>query len=183
MLEAIFAETYTHIIGRNNDLPWKDKKYKELTKVDMEHFKNFTKNKNIVMGRKTWESLNKKPLKERGTHIIITSEKKESEIINDINVMYMTLDEFNILYENTKEFVNYVLIGGAKLLDALFDKVTHLSITSFFFHDLESKKEQDIKTPKRILNELNEMQFTLYYDLYQAIGEYTITISKFKRVK
>ena len=45
-------------IGYKNKLPW-------YIPLDLKRFKNLTQNGVVVMGRKTWESLPKKPLPKR----------------------------------------------------------------------------------------------------------------------
>jgi len=52
------------VIGKNNDLPWH-------IKEDMIHFKTLTAGFPCIMGRKTWDSLPKKPLPGR-RNIVIT---------------------------------------------------------------------------------------------------------------
>ena len=52
------------MIGRNGALPWR-------LKSDMAHFRNVTMGKPVVMGRKTWDSLPRKPLPGR-TNIVVT---------------------------------------------------------------------------------------------------------------
>lgn len=56
------------IIGKNNDLVWKS------VPGDMKRFKETTTGHPIIMGRKTFESLGKKPLPNR-TNIVVTRNK------------------------------------------------------------------------------------------------------------
>lgn len=51
-------------IGKNNDIPWR-------LPEDLKFFKNCTENKTVIMGKNTFESLKKKPLKNR-FNIVIT---------------------------------------------------------------------------------------------------------------
>lgn len=56
-------------IGKDGQIPWKNK-------TDMKWFKDVTignGNNAVVMGRKTWESLGKKPLKDRLNIIVSKS--------------------------------------------------------------------------------------------------------------
>lgn len=64
---AIYAVSENGVIGKNNDLPWK-------LPSDMRHFMRSTKGKTVVMGRKSFESIDCKPLPKR-RNIIITSQK------------------------------------------------------------------------------------------------------------
>ena len=65
----IVACSKNYVIGRLNSLPWH-------ISEDLKKFKEITINCAVVMGRKTFESLNFKPLKNR-LNIVITSEYKD----------------------------------------------------------------------------------------------------------
>jgi dihydrofolate reductase len=61
MISLIFATDPNHLIGRDNDLPWR---YKE----DLQYFKKTTLNKTVLMGLQTFHSIisiNGKPLPNR----------------------------------------------------------------------------------------------------------------------
>ena len=62
----IAAMSENRVIGINNALPWS-------LKADMEHFKKLTLGWPCVMGRKTWESLPKRPLPDRINIVISRS--------------------------------------------------------------------------------------------------------------
>jgi len=64
----IAAMSENRIIGRNNALPWS-------LKADMDRFKKLTLGWPCVMGRKTWESLPKRPLPGRPNIVISRSLK------------------------------------------------------------------------------------------------------------
>ena len=49
------ARSLNGVIGRDNDLPWR-------LKSDLAIFKACTMGKPVIMGRKTWDSLPRKPL-------------------------------------------------------------------------------------------------------------------------
>ena len=65
-LGAIWAQTVDGIIGRNGTMPWH-------VPEDLNHFKEITAGKPVIMGRRTWESLPDacKPLPGR-VNIVIT---------------------------------------------------------------------------------------------------------------
>ena len=58
------ARAKNGVIGRDGDLPWR-------LKTDMAHFKTLTLGKPVIMGRKTWDSLPRKPLPGR-TNIVLS---------------------------------------------------------------------------------------------------------------
>lgn len=62
-LWAIVAMNRENAIGRNGDLPWH-------IAEDLRHFKELTMGHPIIMGRKTWESLPKRPLPGRRNIVI-----------------------------------------------------------------------------------------------------------------
>jgi dihydrofolate reductase len=63
LISIIVAMAENHVIGRNNELPWR-------LPADLQHFKTLTVGKPIIMGRKTWESL--PGLLPERLHIVLT---------------------------------------------------------------------------------------------------------------
>lgn len=87
-------------IGKNNTLPW-------YNKEDLSYFYKTTKGNNcIIMGRKTWDSLPKKPLLGRD-NIILSKDLKGDNIFNDIHSMN--------LYLNSKNYNEKWIIGGSSI--------------------------------------------------------------------
>jgi len=64
MITLILAIADNGVIGRDGTIPWR-------IGDDLKRFKRLTVGKPVVMGRKTWESLPKKPLPER-VNIVVT---------------------------------------------------------------------------------------------------------------
>ena len=64
MITLILAIADNGVIGRDGAIPWR-------ISDDLKRFKRLTVGKPVVMGRKTWESLPKKPLPER-VNIVVT---------------------------------------------------------------------------------------------------------------
>ncbi len=60
----ILAAAQNGVIGKDGAIPWH-------ISEDLKHFKNITLGKPIIMGRKTWDSLPKKPLPGR-RNIVVT---------------------------------------------------------------------------------------------------------------
>ncbi len=67
-LSLIAAMGRNRVIGSKNALPWK-------LPADMKHFRELTRGKVVIMGRKTFESIGK-PLPNR-INIVVTSQDKE----------------------------------------------------------------------------------------------------------
>jgi dihydrofolate reductase len=74
----IAAMAENRVIGKDNTLPWS-------LKEDMAHFKELTSGWPCVMGRKTWESLPKKPLPGR-LNVIVSAALDTSTASDDPNV-------------------------------------------------------------------------------------------------
>jgi dihydrofolate reductase len=66
-LSLIVARAKNGVIGREGALPWR-------LSSDMKRFKALTMGKPVIMGRKTWDSLPKKPLPGR-KNIVLTRDK------------------------------------------------------------------------------------------------------------
>lgn len=66
-LILVVAVAENGVIGRNGGLPWR-------LKSDMAYFRKVTMGKPVVMGRKTWDSLPRKPLTGR-TNIVVTRDR------------------------------------------------------------------------------------------------------------
>lgn len=64
MLSLVVAVSRNGVIGRDGGLPWH-------ISSDLKRFKAITMGKPVIMGRKTWDSLPRKPLPGR-TNIIVT---------------------------------------------------------------------------------------------------------------
>ena len=91
-------------IGCNNQIPWKEKE-------DLKFFKTQTENKVVIMGRKTFESLNYKPLKNR-TNIVLSSTLKINDPPPNLYI-YHSLYEFELYWKDQVE--NAFIIGGESL--------------------------------------------------------------------
>jgi len=63
----VLAMSDNGVIGDRGALPWR-------IADDMKRFKRLTLGKPVIMGRKTWDSLPKKPLPER-TNIVVTRDR------------------------------------------------------------------------------------------------------------
>jgi dihydrofolate reductase len=63
-VSMIWAMDRNGVIGRDNDLPWRLPR-------DMKHFMTTTRGHPVIMGRRTFESMNRRPLPGR-TNIVVT---------------------------------------------------------------------------------------------------------------
>lgn len=107
MLKLIWAEDLNGIIGNKNKLPWS-------ISTDLKYFKNKTSEHVIVMGSKTFESLNFKPLPNR-LNIVLTNNKDyiNNEKFKENKELIFTNDIDKIL--NLSKFEDVYIIGGASI--------------------------------------------------------------------
>lgn len=106
-------------IGKDNDL---------LISIpdDMKRFREITMKKTVVMGRKTYESLPKRPLPNR-KNIVISRNLKQNQLDEDV-LIYNSIDKFVEDFQNDD---NVFVIGGAEIYNQLmpfckFAYITHI---------------------------------------------------------
>lgn len=127
MIKAIVAADDNWGIGRGNKL---------LAHIpeDMEFFKEKTMNNIVIMGRKTYESLPKRPLPNRFNIVITSNIDKDNvlEIKND-NVIYVNMDALKSMlpYLSMLPFDIYV-IGGGMIYKELLPYCEQLYITNIY---------------------------------------------------
>lgn len=117
---------------------------------DMKFFKDTTIGHIVVMGRKTWDSLPKKPLPNR-LNIIITSHPEKSD---DININFTTMEDFldNLEYLDAGDKEIFI-IGGASIYKQLLPYCEKIYMTLIptvykeadsFFPQLDISNEWEI---------------------------------------
>ena len=105
MLNIIVACTdKENVIGKDNKLPWN-------LPEDLQHFKEITMGKTIVMGRKTFESL---PKVLPGRHHIVLT-RNQNYKVNNPNVEIVTGNINNIFKKMKYSEDEYFIIGGAEI--------------------------------------------------------------------
>tara|TARA_B100001540_G_C15751114_1_gene617067 strand:- start:102 stop:626 length:525 start_codon:yes stop_codon:yes gene_type:complete len=110
--KLIVATCKNNGIGINNTLPWK-------YGADLKHFSKITKgqgNNAIVMGRKTWDSLNHKPLIGRD-HFILSKNLEINEYKNNVFI-HSFKDIMDLcLFCKKKTYDCVWIIGGQQIYD------------------------------------------------------------------
>jgi dihydrofolate reductase len=113
-ISMIVARSRNHVIGRDNQMPWK-------ISADLQFFKKVTMGYPVIMGRKTWESIGR-PLP--GRRNIVVSRNTDLQL-NGAEVVN-SLDE---ALNNLNEFPRVFVIGGEQLFTQAFPKADRLFIT------------------------------------------------------
>ena len=109
------------VIGRDGALPWR-------LKSDMAIFRAVTMGKPVIMGRKTWESLPKKPLPGR-TNIVLTRDgsfEPNGAVVCDNFSEAMSIAREQAAEDGVDEFC---VIGGASLFELALARAQRIYLT------------------------------------------------------
>jgi len=110
----IVARSRNHVIGRNNQMPWK-------ISSDLQFFKKVTMGYPVIMGRKTWESIGR-PLPGRRNIVVSRNPHLEltgAEVAGSLDAALNSLNEVPRVF----------VIGGEQLFTQAFPKADRLYIT------------------------------------------------------
>ena len=113
-ISMIVARSRNHVIGRDNQMPWK-------ISADLQFFKRITMGHPVIMGRKTWESIGR-PLP--GRRNIVISRNPDLQLTGA--ELAGSLDE---ALNRLSEFPRVFLIGGEQLFTQGFVKADRLYLT------------------------------------------------------
>lgn len=116
MIAGIWAEDEYGLMGANGVLPWH-------LPADLQHFKETTMGQAILMGRKTFEGMNRRVLPGRTT--LVLTRDKTYEVANDA-VLVMTSPEavLNWYHAQAAESAKALFItGGAEMFLAFRDEL------------------------------------------------------------
>ncbi len=116
-ITLVLALSDNGVIGDQNTIPWR-------IKEDMRRFKQLTLAKPNIMGRKTWESLPKKPLPGRSNIVVTRNKAYQAEGAKIATSLEHALDIARA--ETTDEIM---IIGGADLYWAALPLATHIQLT------------------------------------------------------
>lgn len=128
MISIIVAVSEDMGIGRNNDLLWH-------IPEDLKRFRKLTYGKSIIMGKKTWESLPRKPLPGR-KNIVITDNR--DDCFESSVTAYSIADALSKCSKDDEVFV----IGGGSIYRQFMPFADRLYITH-----VHKKAEADIYFP------------------------------------
>ena len=154
MLSTIVAIANNNVIGKDNKLIWH-------LPEDLKRFKQITTGKNIIMGRKTFESLGR--VLPNRKHIILCNDmemdidNENVEILDDISKLdkYINSDEENFV------------IGGATIYKLLMPYVNKLYITKInedfvgdvYFTEIKEEEWKEISKEKGLKNDENPYDY------------------------
>lgn len=120
VIELVVAVGDYGAIGYKGDLVWKNKK-------DLARFKQLTTGHPVIMGRKTWESLPKKPLPNR-KNVVVSSSMDATLVPEGVIVVDSLAKALDLFLDEEKVFV----IGGARLYEEAEKICSKIHLTRVF---------------------------------------------------
>ena len=141
-MKIIVAFDSKNGIGKNNSIPW-------LLKSDLKHFKNVTTHSNnplkenvVIMGRKTWESLPCKPLKNRINIVLSRTPRNFNGALNAVSINN-ALEKLSTI-ENVN-MDNIFIIGG----ESLYQETINMDLCEkLYITEVYGKYDCDVNFPK-----------------------------------
>lgn len=118
-LSLIAAIGRNNELGLNNRLIWK-------TQEDLKFYRNYTLNQNIIMGRKTFESMPIGALQKRNVYVLSS---KPIDSYCDVNC-YNNIKDMLHLIKNTEK--NFIVVGGAQIYKAFLPYVDTMYLTEIY---------------------------------------------------
>jgi dihydrofolate reductase len=117
-VKLILACNRRGLIGNNGKIPWH---FPE----DFKHFKETTDGHVVAMGRKTWESLPRKPLINRDNWILSRNMRLDEFAYQMTSVnMFTSLEEAHVEWlKNHSEKQHFFIIGGAQIYHEALSKL------------------------------------------------------------
>ncbi len=162
MISIIVAVAENHAIGRNNELLWH-------LSDDLIRFKRITAGHPVIMGRRTWESLPKRPLPNRRNIVIsdIPGDRIDgAEVVSSIEAAIELCDPAE---------ENFV-IGGASVYRQFLPKCDRLYLTrvhkpfegDVFFPELSPGEWKLVSSEEGPPDGKNDFRYT--YLVYERIS-------------
>lgn len=115
MITLVLAMAENGVIGNGGAIPWR-------ISEDMKRFKSLTVGKTVVMGRKTWDSLPRKPLPDR-INIVVT---RQADWSADGAVTAASLDD---ALDKARNAAEIMIIGGGEIYRAALPRADRIELT------------------------------------------------------
>lgn len=163
MISIIVAIAANNAIGKNNDLLWH-------IADDLKRFRKITSGHPVIMGKRTFESLPRRPLPNR-RNIVITD--IPGETVAGCDMAYSIMDAVSLCNQDDENFI----IGGASiyrqflpLADRLYITRVHKSFEGdVFFPEIDKSQWLLTSTEAGIADET--IDFTWSYEIYDRLPD------------
>ncbi len=154
-VSAVVAASENNVIGKDGGLPWH-------VSSDLKLFKEITMGKPVIMGRRTWESLPRKPLPGRRNIVITRNQDYEAEGAEIVG----SVDEALAACRGEEEVS---IIGGGQVYERAMDRTDRIYLTRIhlnvegdtFLPDLPGTEWQEVERREFDRGEKDDAAFTL----------------------
>ena len=165
-ISHVVALSNNNVIGVDNNLPWN-------LKSDLVHFKTYTSNKIIIMGRKTFESIGR-PLPNRTNYVVSTT----IDNVDGVKIFSSTKDAIKEAFKECSlmQKDEIVIIGGGYLFRETLP-LTNKLILSLVNCDIEG----DIYYPEICFDEWNELSSKSFKK--DEGNEYDFVVKTYEKIK
>ena len=160
IISHLVAVSNDLVIGVDNDLPWN-------LKDDLAHFKKYTLNKIIIMGRKTFESIGR-PLPNRINYVISRTVKEidGAHVFDNLEAAMLAAEKHNHEMDIVNEIV---IIGGGYLFKETLPVMNKLVITKvdcnvlgdIYYPKVEMENWKLVNSESYTKNSDNDYDFTI----------------------
>jgi dihydrofolate reductase len=158
IISHVVAVSNNNVIGVDNNLPWN-------LRTDLAHFKEYTTNKIIIMGRKTFESIGR-PLPNR-TNFVISRTLHDIAGAHIFNNLEDALKAAKEQSKNGQAEAEAVIIGGGYLFRDTLSTFNKLVLTrvdcdidgDIFYPDIDLTNWNLIKTESFKKDDDNDYDF------------------------
>lgn len=172
-LSIVVAQAENRAIGVGGDMPWR-------LSADLKHFKALTLGHTVVMGRRTWESLPKRPLP--GRRNIVLSQNEDfapagAEVVHSVNDLFKLLAHGA---DNDEVFI----IGGGRLYSLLMPWVQRLYVTwvhreflnaDTFFPVIDLSEFTLVRQTERMVDEGSGLEYS-YAEYDRKLRDKSLTL-------
>jgi dihydrofolate reductase len=131
IVSLVIARATNGVIGQRGQIPWR-------IPADLKHFKAVTMGKPCIMGRKTWDSLPRKPLPGR-TNIVLT---RDENFCEERAVVVHALEEA-LARAEAESPAEVAVIGGADVYLAALPRAVRIHLT-----EVHGEFEGDVHLPE-----------------------------------
>jgi dihydrofolate reductase len=159
-ISHLVAVSKNLVIGVDNNLPWN-------LKADLAHFKKYTLDKIIIMGRKTYESIGR-PLPNRINYVVsrTLNEIPGTVVFNSLENAISAAEQENIKMNKNNEIV---IIGGGHIFHETSESMNKLIITrvdcdidgDIYYPEIDLTKWDLVETKSYKKDFENDYDFTI----------------------
>ena len=159
-ISHLVAVSKNLVIGVDNNLPWN-------LKADLAHFKKYTLDKTVIMGRKTYESIGR-PLPNRINYVVsrTLNEIPGTVVFNSLENAISAAEQENIKMNRDNEIV---IIGGGNIFQETSESMNKLIITrvdcdidgDIYYPDIDLTRWDLIKTESYEKDSENDYNFKI----------------------